>query len=277
MTATPPWATGSGTTGFTAPVMPPPATPAEPLSTNSPRAPHEGGRQKRTGIVTLLLTVLVVVLVAAAGWLAWQALAPEDVAAPVPEGFEVPAGEPTGPTGAEPVSVGDTAMTTADMAPNTMFIPALGVYMPVAEDATFVESRYRDFQTLKLPDDAGKAAHFAGGAGMAGGDVGTTLVAAHVSTARGWGALRYLYTLSGGELVHTKDAEGQLQTWQVRKLRVENHTDFPQEYWSAEGERQLVVVTCGGTMRSGKYDKNIFAIAVPVDPEPVVDEASAGA
>jgi hypothetical protein len=47
-------------------------------------------------------------------------------------------------------------------------------------------------------------------------------------------------------------------------VRVEEHTNFPQEYWSKTGTRQLVVVTCGGRVSAGHYDKNVFAIATPV-------------
>jgi sorbitol-specific phosphotransferase system component IIBC len=94
-------------------------------------------------------------------------------------------------------------------------------------------------------------------------------VASHVSQASGWGALRYLYTLRGGEMIYTNDASGHTQQWQLTQMRMRmlEHTDFPQEYWSKDGVRQLVVVTCGGTIRSGHYDKNIFAIAKPVDPK----------
>jgi sorbitol-specific phosphotransferase system component IIBC len=90
-------------------------------------------------------------------------------------------------------------------------------------------------------------------------------VASHVSQASGWGALRYLYTLRGGEIIYTKDASGHTQQWQLTQMRVLEHTDFPQDYWSKTGSRQLVVTTCGGTIRGGHYDKNIFAIATPVN------------
>ena len=44
-----------------------------------------------------------------------------------------------------------------------------------------------------------------------------------------------------------------------------DHKSFPQEYFSNEGERQLVLTTCGGRVNAqGYYRDNIFVIAKPV-------------
>ncbi|WP_311245389.1 MULTISPECIES: class F sortase [unclassified Microbacterium] len=273
MSTSQPWAPGSGTNSFT----PPPASTTEPVRPG--KSTSTKGSTKKGRIVNIALSMLVVVLLIGAGILVWQAFTPADSSAPIPESeFEVPLQDPVGAAGDSPVPMDDgSQMTVADMEPNTMFIPALGVYMPVQADSTFVSSRYSDFDTLKVPSNPRRAAHYAGGAPLVGGDAGTTLVAAHVSTGSGWGSLRYLYTLTGGELIYTKDAEGQVQEWQLTKMRVEQHTDFPQEYWSNEGERQLVVTTCGGPMTKDRHFlKNIFAIATPVDadPEPADDTQS---
>ncbi|MCY1718428.1 class F sortase [Microbacterium sp. SL62] len=273
MSTTPTWSPGSGTGSFT----PPRTTPAEPVSTKRERGMKRPSPRMRDRVVMAVLAVVVVALVVAAGGLVWKALTPVDASAPVPEvEFEMPQGKPTGPTGEQPVAMdGGGQMTVADMAPNTLFIPALGVYMPLENDATFVDSRYSNFETLKVPVNARKAVHYAAGAPLVGGDAGTTLIAGHVSTASGWGALRYLYTLKGGELIYTADATGSKQEWQLTRMRVEQHTDFPQEYWSAEGDRQLVITTCGGQMTSGRHFlKNIFAIATPVNPAPAPTDAS---
>ncbi|ROR76092.1 Sortase family protein [Plantibacter flavus] len=214
-------------------------------------------------------------LVLAAGLMLWKGLTPESVEAPLPAAeFEIPAGAPVvGPTGDEPVDVGGDTMTAADMGPDTLFIPQLGVYMPVEADDSFVPSKYEGFDTLKVPSDATHAVRFAGGAPMYGGQSGVTMIASHVSTSTGWGALRYLYQLTGGEMIYTKDSAGQLQSWQMTAMRVEDHTAFPQDYWSAEGARQLVITTCGGAVNAQRlFTQNIFAIAVPVDPLPKTAE-----
>lgn len=287
MTERPPWAGASNSTGFTAPAIARPF-PAEPRVEGSARPTQrvtQSGRWASGRIVTILLTMLVVVFVVAAALLAWKALAPPDVSAPVPATqFQRPAdGTAVGPDGNTPVALENSAtaphghkkMTAADMAPNTMFIPALGVYMPVEADTTFVASHYSGFDTIRIPANPRRGVWYAAGAPLYGGQAGTTLIASHVSNGGyGWGALRYLYTLTGGEMIYTKDKAGQLQSWQVTRMRVEDHKSFPQEYWSAKGVRQLVVVTCGGRLRAGHYDKNIFAIAAPVDPKPAPEPAA---
>jgi hypothetical protein len=227
--------------------------------------------------VTILLIALVVALIAGAGVLAYQGLKPVDVSAPVPTKLfhEKATGTATGPDG-KTASVTVTngpaahakAMTVADMGNNSLFIPALGVYMPIEGDSTFVASRYSGFDTIRVPSNPRHGVWYGGGAPLYGDSEGTTLVASHVSQASGWGALRYLYTMRGGEMIYTKDASGRTQQWQLTQMRVLEHTDFPQEYWSKTGTRQLVVVTCGGTIRAGHYDKNIFAIATPINPKP---------
>ncbi|MBC9927268.1 class F sortase [Leucobacter sp. cx-169] len=156
-------------------------------------------------------------------------------------------------------------MSVSDMGPNTVFIPALGVYMPVQADSTFVASQYDGFTTIQVPEDPFQAVRYAGGGQMVGGDTGTTLIAAHVSTSSGWGALRNLHQLEGGEVIYTSDGQGSSQAWQVTAMRVEQHTDFPQEYWSPDGPRRLVVTTCGGPVnQQGQFAQNIFVEAVPM-------------
>ncbi|MCI4659740.1 class F sortase [Cryobacterium zhongshanensis] len=225
--------------------------------------------------------MLVVVLVLAAGLLVWKAFTPESVDAPLPASqFENPASAPaTGPTGTDPVALdGGGSMSTAQMAPDTLFIPALGTYMPIEADKTVVASHYAGFETIKIPTDPTHGVRYAGGAPMFGGQTGTTLIVSHVSTRTAWGALRYLYRLQGGEMMYTKDAAGALQSWKLTQMRVEDHTKFPQEYWSPDGVRQLVVTTCGGTVGADHlFKQNIFAVAVPVDPAvPASQPALAG-
>jgi hypothetical protein len=277
-----PWSPGSGS--FTPPSAPAPSPfPLELRPTAGVRVHEESAKRRPNKVVTILLGLLVMTLVASAGVLVWKAFTPENVDAPVPAAeYERPAdGVPVGATGVDPVDVEDETggrvpMTTAAMKPSTLFIPALGVYMPVEDDARFVKSRYQGFDTLLVPKNARHGVRYAAGGPMVGGEAGTTTIAAHVSSSTGWGALRYLYKLKGGELIYTKGADGALQTWQMSQMRVENHTDFPQEYWAADGVRQLVVTTCGGSLTSDRhFRKNIFAVAVPVDTPPAAESAPA--
>lgn len=220
-----------------------------------------------------LIAGFVVTAVAGAGALVWLSLQkPESVEAPLPQQtFENAGGDAVGPTEAE---LPDGSMMTPEkMEPGSMFIPALGVYTIVEDTQSFVSSKYAGFDSLAVPDNPQRSAWYNGGAPLAGGDEGATLVASHVTAWGEWGVLRYLYTLQGGEMIYTKDYEGKLQSWQVTGMRVEHHTDFPQEYWSPEGERYLVVTTCGGPLTArGTYQSNIFVVAHPVDPLPRTPE-----
>lgn len=282
MTNPPPWST---TAGFT----PPRISSAELRAAKEmPAVQKRQNRPIGGQPLTITLILLVVALVAGAGLLAYQGMKPTSTAspeAPIPTHLfkEKASGVATGPDGkTQPVDVvssnGPTghakSMTATDMANNSLFIPALGVYMPLEGDSAFVASRYSGFDTIEVPANPRHGVWYGKGAPLVGADVGTTLVASHVSQASGWGALRYLYTLRGGEMIYTKDAAGKTQQWQLTQMRVLEHTDFPQEYWSADGVRQLVVVTCGGTISGGHYDKNIFAIATPVG---AGDDATSGA
>lgn len=277
MPATPPWSAGPSSSGFT----PPRPAPTEPRRSEGAAAVQSRSHGPKGGRpVTILLIALVIALVTGAGLLAYQGLKPVDATAaeaPVPTHlFKTKAtGTATGPDGkTQPVAVTGgngpaghaKVMTASDMGNNSLFIPALGVYMPLEGDSTFVASRYAGFDTIKVPSNPRYGVWYAGGAPLVGSDAGTTLVASHVSQASGWGALRYLYTLRGGEMIYTKDATGKTEQWQLTQMRVSEHTDFPQEYWSKDGVRQLVVVTCGGVVRGGHYDKNVFAIATPIGP-----------
>lgn len=162
-------------------------------------------------------------------------------------------------------------MTVEKMAPLSYFIPSLGVYSQIVPTGDFNNTRYDAFQGLVVPDDPTKSAWYSAGGALAGnepGTQGTTLLAAHVIFNGKRGVLHELGTLEGGEIVYVKDSDGTLSAWKVVELRTLMHTEFPQEYWAADGERRLVVTTCVGYDPETKhYMKNIFAVAVPVDPE----------
>jgi len=232
------------------------------------RKPHKAG--------TVLLAILIVLLIAGAGAITWGSLhgfgetkttvTPVSTA-PLPDHeFTVPVSNIVGPDGNNPVELNNGGtMTSALMGPNTVFIPALGVYMSVESDGTFIPSHYSNFYTLRIPANPQVGVRYAKGGEMYGGTEGTTLIASHVANGTyGWGALRYLYRMVGGNIIFTKNTAGQLQAWQLTAVQVGLHQSFPQSYWDATGVRQLVLVTCGGQINRGHYPDNIFAIATPI-------------
>lgn len=255
--------------------------------------PAQPRRSAARSLLSTLATTLTVLLMlgglGVGGYLVYQGMRPQEIDAPLPEaevsvGADAPVAGPDGtsdialdelsdaaPGSAasedEAGSGSDTgAMSTDGMAPNSVFVPSLGAYSTITGESSFEESRYSNFDSLVIPDDPRKTAWYSEGAPLAGGDEGTTLLASHVSRGGVWGVFHDLYTVQGGELIYTKDANGVLQAWKITELRVEPHREFPADYWSAEGERRVVIATCGGEHNAeGYYSDNIFAVAVPVE------------
>ena len=182
-------------------------------------------------------------------------------------GFEQPAVEETGPEEAEPSPEPDaTAMTLAAMPYSSVWIPSLEAHAPISGSAEFVASSYDHVTTLSIPKSAKEVGWYSAGGALAGRGEGTTLLASHASTRKDPGVFREIYTMQPGDLVWTRDEEGRLQGWAVRHLWASDHDQFPEEYFAADGERQLVLTTCGGRLNSrGVYAQNVFAVATPVE------------
>lgn len=168
------------------------------------------------------------------------------------------------------------------MQPFSVWIPSLGgeggAHALIEASADFVDSSYDDVDTLRIPDDPKRAGWYSAGGALAGHQQGTTLIASHASTRSDPGVFRELHTISVGDLVWTKDAAGVPQAWAVTELYHLEHAQFPQEYFAADGPRQLVLTTCGGRINEqGYYAENVFAVAVPISAEDIVGgDVSAG-
>lgn len=146
-----------------------------------------------------------------------------------------------------------------------IYIPSIGKITPVIPQNDFESSNYAGFQTLRIPKDPQKASWYSQGGSLWGDEEGTTLVAAHVAYARNRGAFWGIQNMQAGDLVWTKDASGRLQAWATKKIWHAEHKAFPQEYFASDGERQLVVTTCGGRINNkGYFAQNIFLVATPV-------------
>lgn len=174
--------------------------------------------------------------------------------------------QPVGPYGdTDPVETNAGMMTTADMAPGSIFIPAIGAYSEIDPSSAFEGSGYAGFYSIKIPDDAQRSFWYEPGGPLVGGDEGTTLVGGHYGYRNNPGAFQRLYTMRGGEIIWTKDFDGNLQEWQTTEMFYLPHTQFPQEFWDASGVRRLVVTTCGGTASdNGTFSNNVFAVAKPL-------------
>ena len=71
-------------------------------------------------------------------------------------------------------------------------------------------------------------------------------------------------------MVWTADGDGNKQAWAVTKVWHTGHKNFPEEYFASDGERRLVLTTCGGRInRYGYYRENIFVVATPIPAQTV--------
>lgn len=270
---------------FTSEIPPEP----EPLALSP--APSKRPRRHLGGVLVILFSLTALLT---GGYLLFQGLQPETVIQehPLPtqadlqvEPVAVPVEDPAltqlwpversetggGEPAWEKVGLGDpvTEMSVVNMEPSSVLFPAIKSYSLIRGGAEFGESKYSNFQGLQIPYNPRRAAWYSDGAPLVGGENGTTVLASHISKGRTHGTFYDLHTLAGGETVWTKDASGDVQQWEVVRLWHALHTNFPQEYFSADGVRQLVLTTCGGKLNSqGYYRENIFAVAVPVG-EPI--------
>jgi len=187
------------------------------------------------------------------------------------ENADTGGGEPAwnSPRYATPV----TMMSTTLMEPMSVFVPAAKMYSLARPSNSFVASKYAGFTSIAIPGNPHRTVWHSAGGAMAGTNAdgspatsGTTFLGSHSGYTGLWGAYVNVAYLKGGETIWTKDSQGKLQRWQVSRIRYMPHQEFPQDYWKADGERRLVLTTCGGTSGAdGVYNENVFVEAKPVE------------
>lgn len=193
---------------------------------------------------------------------------PTGTVAPEPVRRAVAPREPEPEPTVEVVAEGGMGVVSSEqqMAPSSIWAPDLGGYATIEASQEFSDTGYEDLQGLYIPTESGRAVWYSGGAPLAGGSQGTTLVGNHAGYRSDPGVLRELGDLEVGDLLWTRDADGTLQAWAVHELRVAWHEEFPQDYFDPGGVRRLVVTTCGGEVDDrGLFAQNVFAVATPVD------------
>lgn len=93
---------------------------------------------------------------------------------------------------------------------------------------------------------------------------GTTVIGWHVRWNRGCpGALNGLMSKSVGYQFTTRDANGDSTTWQIDERHLVAKGDYTRDWFTLNGPRQLVLVTCAGFSK-GQYRKNYVIVAHPV-------------
>lgn len=162
-------------------------------------------------------------------------------------------------TAAPAPTASERAPAPVSLEPRRVAIPSLDVTAPI-------EDRPVRGGELVIPGDPRTVARWDGGAGLDAPE-GTLLLAGHVDVNGSLGALNKLASLAPGALIHTSDDDGTVSAWRVTALEVHRKDRLPE--FAAEGERRLVLVTCGGPVERTNgywsYRDNVVVTATPAE------------
>lgn len=182
-----------------------------------------------------------------------------------PVGQPAPTPEPTvssAPVPDIPIASGELRPPREARPPVTVDVPAAGVRVPVIPVGLEPDGY------MELPDDVSVAGWYRFGPDPLS-DAGTTVISAHVDSARyGLGPFSKLVGLpTGTEVTVTVDTGAQV------RYVIESVTSIPKrevplaEIFEREGAPRLVLITCGGAFdrEAFRYSDNVIVIATPVD------------
>lgn len=145
-------------------------------------------------------------------------------------------------------------------APTRVVVERLGVDMPI--DPVGVAP---DGQT-EVPEDANRAGWYRFGPGLGEREGAMVVLAHNGSEITPRGPFHELWYAEPGDAVRVEGADGELEEFvvQEREVLVKDGLDWS-EYFRRDGERSLVLITCGGTWdeRASSYRENVVVTATP--------------
>jgi hypothetical protein len=103
--------------------------------------------------------------------------------------------------------------------------------------------------------------------GQAPGEIGSTVLAAHVSWNGVLGPFADLATMEPGDRINVQLSDGSNRTYEAVERNQYNKGELPAErIWTRTGPESLVLITCGGEFNPAikRYYDNIVIYAVPV-------------
>ncbi|GAA1147272.1 class F sortase [Ornithinicoccus hortensis] len=236
---------------------------------------------------SVLVGLVVLALLAAGGLLVWRGLAeqpPEATPTPSEEFtitaeqarelalgaaadgdlFRIPEGEDFGPyVRTEPVPTPPDGGTASADWSGRLQIPSIMVDAPIIDEGVTPQN------TMSLPDDLSLVGRLETTAPLEAAE-GVTLLAGHVTWRGDHGALYFLGEVGPGARVDTWDEQGERTTWAVSSVELFDKQALPDRLFTPDGERRLVLVTCGGPIiqlggGDWTHESNIVVTAVPVD------------
>jgi Sortase domain len=103
--------------------------------------------------------------------------------------------------------------------------------------------------------------------GQAPGEIGSTVLAAHVSWNGSLGPFADLATIEPGDRINVQLSDGGSRTYEAVERNQYNKGELPGErIWTRTGNETLVLITCGGEFNPAikRYYDNIVIYALPV-------------
>lgn len=180
-----------------------------------------------------------------------------------PEAAAVEQRAAAGPT------VPDVPRTSADLseAQKGEISPVRLQVESVGLDAPLDPTGVRDDGLMEIPDDGDRAAWYRYGA-TPGDEAGSAVLAGHVDTTEGLGAMAALREVSVGALVEVEMSDGSVLSYEVMGRETIAKDDLPSDdIFNRSGPARLTMVTCGGPWRASEssYRDNVVVVATPVD------------
>lgn len=105
--------------------------------------------------------------------------------------------------------------------------------------------------------------------GPSPGQVGSSVLAAHIASDGVDGAFRYLSDANVGDQVEVVFDDDSSQTYEIIEMAQYDKDELPfDRVFAREGEPVITLITCGGTFQPsvGSYEDNIVAYAIPLSP-----------
>ena len=136
--------------------------------------------------------------------------------------------------------------------PRTVSIPALGV------SASIVKLGLLANHQVQVPKTTTVVGWYK--LGPTPGQVGSSVLLAHVDSTTGPGVFFYLKNLKAGDLVNVTLANGMVTHFRVKGVVEYSKTAFPDQLvYGNHGSRELQLVTCGGAFdrSTGSYESNV--------------------
>ncbi len=157
-------------------------------------------------------------------------------------------------------SSAQTEPVTDSAEPALLRVDDVGLKAPV--DATGV----RGDGLMEVPDDGDRTGWYRYGA-TPGGDAGSVVIAGHVDTEEGLGAMAALREVPLETIVHVEMSNGRVLEYEIVGRETIAKNDLPTEsIFDRTGPERLTLITCGGPWRDSEssYRDNVVVVATPL-------------